>query len=56
MSTEEISRVLAALDRMIPFDLSAEDEARLEADHRDRKAWELGHSDRRGETLRGFWP
>jgi hypothetical protein len=55
MSPEEIARVLAAADRMIPFDRSPEEEARLEADRRARKAWELGHADQRDETLGGLW-
>jgi hypothetical protein len=56
MSPEEIARVLAAVDRMIPFDRTPEDEARLEADRQARKAWEHGHADQRAETLKGMWP
>jgi hypothetical protein len=56
LSKDEIDRVLASVDRMIPFELTPEDEARLEADRRSRKAWELGHAEPRAETLKGLWP
>lgn len=36
MSADEIARVLAAIDRMIPFDFTPEEEARLEADRQGR--------------------
>ncbi len=55
MSPDEITRVLAAMDQMIPFDRTPEEEARLEADRQARKAWELGHAVERSEKLRGMW-
>lgn len=56
MSPEEITRILAVVGRMVPFDFTLEEEARVEADRRAREAWELGHADQRAETLRGLWP
>jgi hypothetical protein len=55
MSAEEIAQVLAAMDQMIPFDRSPEEEVRLEADRQARKAWELTHADERTEKLRRMW-
>jgi len=55
MSANEIARVLAALDQIIPFDRSAKEEARLEADRLARKAWEKAHFDEHADKLRGMW-
>jgi hypothetical protein len=55
MSADEIAHVLAAVDQMIPFDRTPEEEARLEADRQARKAWELQHAEGQAERLRGLW-
>ena len=55
MSANEIARVLAALDQIIPFDRSAKEESRLEADRLARKEWEKTHFDEHADKLRGMW-
>ena len=55
MTPEEIARVLAAMDRMLPFDFSSEEAARLEAARQEQKAWELAHFEERAEKLRRMW-
>jgi hypothetical protein len=55
MSANEIARVLAALDQIIPFDRSAKEEMRLEADRLARKEWEKAHFDEHADKLRGMW-
>ena len=55
MTPEEIARVLAAMDRMLPFDFSLEEAARLEAARQEQKAWELAHFEERAEKLRRMW-
>ena len=55
MTPEEIARVLAAMDRMVPFDFSPEEAARLEAAQQEHKAWELAHFEERAEKLRRMW-
>lgn len=51
----EIDRVLAAMDQIIPFDMSPEEETRLEADRQARKEWEKTHFFERAEKLRRMW-
>ncbi|WP_020470237.1 hypothetical protein [Zavarzinella formosa] len=43
MSPKEIERIVTAMDQIIPFDRSPEEEARLEADRLARKEWEKAH-------------
>jgi predicted DNA-binding antitoxin AbrB/MazE fold protein len=51
----EIDRVLAAMDQIIPFDMSPEEETRLEADRQARKEWEKAQFLERAEKLRKMW-
>jgi predicted DNA-binding antitoxin AbrB/MazE fold protein len=55
MSQAEIDRVLTAMDQIIPFDRSPEEEARLETDRQARKEWEKDHFFERAEKLRKMW-
>ena len=54
-SPEEIARLLAASERLLPFDYTAEEEARIEEARQSRKAWELAHFDEHAEKLRRMW-
>jgi hypothetical protein len=51
-SPEEIARLLAAADQILPFDYSPEEEARIEEARKSRKEWELAHFHERAEKLR----
>jgi predicted DNA-binding antitoxin AbrB/MazE fold protein len=51
----EIDRVLAAMDQIIPFDRSPEEEARLEADRLERKAWEKSQFFIRADKIDEMW-
>lgn len=55
MSANEIARVLAALDRIVPFERSEQEEARLEADRLTQKEWEKAHFNAHADQLRGMW-
>ncbi|MCE9565435.1 MAG: hypothetical protein K8U57_25715 [Planctomycetes bacterium] len=55
MSQAEIDRILAAMDRIIPFETSPEEEARLEADRLARKEWEKAHFFEHADKLRKMW-
>lgn len=55
MSPEEIERVLAAMDAIIPFERTPEEEARLEADRLARKEWEKANFNEHADKLAGMW-
>lgn len=55
MSQAEIDRILAAMDNIIPFQMSPEEEARLEADRLARKEWEKARFFEHAEKLRKMW-
>ena len=55
MTPEEIERVLAAMDAIIPFERTPEEEARLEADRLARKEWEKAHFFEHADKLAGMW-
>lgn len=55
MSPAEIEAVLAAMGRIEPLLLTAEEEARWEADRRARRAHDLAHYPERLEKLRRMW-
>jgi hypothetical protein len=55
MSAEEIARTLAAMDQVIPFEMTAEEEAAWEADRRARRDFEKARSAERAEQLRRAW-
>jgi hypothetical protein len=52
---EEIARILAAMDRMIPFELTPEEEAEIEAQRQKQKEWEKAHFAEHAEKLRKMW-
>jgi hypothetical protein len=54
-SPEEIARTLAAMDRVVPFEMSEEEEAALEADRKARKRSELSRFEGHSERLRRIW-
>ena len=51
-SPEEIARGLAAMARMIPFDMSEEEREAWEAERRERKEWEKAKFFDRAESMR----
>jgi hypothetical protein len=55
MTPEEIERVLSAMDAIIPFERTPEEEARLEADRLARKEWEKTHFFEHADKLAGMW-
>lgn len=52
MTSEEIARTLAAMERVEPFDLTDEERAAWEAERRDRKTWEKARFAEEAEKLR----
>lgn len=54
-SKEEIEILLKKLDEVIPFDRTPEEEARLEADRLERKAWEKAHFNERADKMARMW-
>lgn len=52
---DEIARVLAAMDRVEPFDLSAADRAEWEAERAAQKAREKAQFAEQSEQLRRLW-
>ena len=52
MSPEEIERVRAAMDQMIPFVMSDEELAAWEAERQERKEWEKARFFDRAESIR----
>jgi hypothetical protein len=55
LGPEEIARLLAQMDQVQPFELTAEERAALEADRRCRKEWEKAHFDERAAKPRSSW-
>jgi hypothetical protein len=55
MTPEEIARVLAAMDRIEPLEITAEERAALEEERRARKEWEKAHFEERAEKLGRIW-
>jgi hypothetical protein len=55
MSPDEIARVLAAMDRTEPFDLTDAERAAWDAERQARKACEKAAFAEEGEKLRGMW-
>jgi hypothetical protein len=55
MPPEEIARVLAAMDQMIPFEMIPEEEAGIEAQRQKQKEWEKAHFAEHAEKLRKKW-
>ena len=55
MSQAEIDRILAAMDRMQPLQMTAAELAAWEADRQARKEWEKVHFFEHAEKLRRMW-
>ncbi len=55
MTPEEISRILAAMDKVEPFDMTEEERAAWEAERQARKEWEKAHFAEHAEKLRRMW-
>jgi hypothetical protein len=55
MTPEEIARTLAAMEKIEPFELTAEEKATLEADRQARKDWEKAQSAECADKLRRMW-
>ena len=50
MTPEEIARMLAAIDRVEPFEMTEAEYAALEADRQARRAWENEHFDQHADS------
>jgi hypothetical protein len=55
MTPEEIVATLAAMDRLIPFEMTPEEEAAWAAERLERKDWEKAHFAEHAEKLRRMW-
>jgi predicted DNA-binding antitoxin AbrB/MazE fold protein len=55
MTSEEIARTLAAMDKIEPLEMSDEERAALAADRQARKEWEKAHFEEHAEKLRRIW-
>jgi hypothetical protein len=55
MTPEEIAHTLAAMDQIEPLEMTAEERAALDAQHRAQKEWEKVHFDERADKLRRMW-
>jgi len=56
MSPTETARVLAAMDRMEPLEMTADELAAWEADRQARRAAEKADFARRAAEVEGLWP
>ena len=54
-ATAEIARTLAAMDQMLPFEMSDAEQAAWEAEQRANKDREKAESAKRAERLLGMW-
>ncbi len=52
MTPEEIARILAAMDKVEPFEMTEEERAAIEADRQAHKEWEKARFDEHTEKLR----
>jgi hypothetical protein len=52
---DEIARILTAMDRVEPLDMTPEEEAAIEADRRARKEWEKARFLEHADRLRDAW-
>jgi hypothetical protein len=55
MTAEEIADTLAAMDKIEPFEMTAEERAALEADRQAQKDWEKAQFSKRADKLRRVW-
>jgi hypothetical protein len=54
VTAEEMARVLAAMDRLEPLEMSEQERQALEAARQARKAWAKAHFDEHAAKLRGI--
>ena len=52
MTPDEIARTLAAMEKVVPFEITDAERAAIEADRQARKEWEKAHSNEHGDRLR----
>jgi hypothetical protein len=55
VTPDEITRTLAAMDVIEPFEMTDAERAAIEADRQARKESEKAHFDEHGDRLRGIW-
>lgn len=55
VSPEEIAATLAAMDKLIPFEMTPEEEAAWAAKRLQSKEWEKAHFAEQAEKLRRMW-
>ena len=55
LTPEEINATLKAMDKLIPFEMTPEEEAALAADRQAREKWEKDHFTEQADKLRRLW-
>jgi hypothetical protein len=55
MTSDEIARTLAAMEKIEPFEMTDAERAAIEVDRQARREWEKAHFDERADRLRGIW-
>ncbi len=55
ITPEEIARILAAIEKIEPLEMTEDERAALAADRQARKEWEKAHFEERAEKLRRMW-
>jgi hypothetical protein len=55
VTPDEITRTLAAMDAIQPFELSVSERAAIESDRRAHKEWEKARFNEHAERLREMW-
>jgi hypothetical protein len=55
VTPEEITRTLAAMDRIQPFEMTDPERAMIEADRQERKEWEKARFREHADRLRRIW-
>ncbi|HEV3386360.1 MAG TPA: hypothetical protein VG097_16175 [Gemmata sp.] len=55
LSPEEITTTLAAMEKIVPFEMSPEEEARMIAERQSRKEWEKAQFAEQADKLRRMW-
>jgi hypothetical protein len=55
MTPDEIARILAAMEKIEPLEMTEAEQAALAADRQTRKDWEKKHFDEHAEKFRRNW-
>src|SRR5438128_2405935 len=55
LSSDEIARILAAMDQIEPFVLTDDERAAFETDRQARKEWEQAHFNEQADRLQEDW-